>query len=72
MKSSEKQRQRQWNMIKAYMKQVYNEHREPLTGQILATSLAEDTAHHFNSSHWLDNHLHPVWDAAVEIAIEYQ
>ena len=40
--------------------------------EVNTTQLAENTAHHFDNDHWLDDSEHYVWEAAAQAGEEYE
>jgi len=60
-------------LIKAHMRVLIDDDElayDALTGEVNATLLAEFTADDFGHTEWLDDDLHPIWEAAVEVADE--
>ncbi len=43
-----------------------NVQRDPVTGEVNFTELAENTAHALDHDEWLDEETHWIWDLAVE------
>jgi hypothetical protein len=59
---------------RSYMLIVMDQHRDPKTNEINATSLAEDTASHFSVDYAggpLDDETHWIWDLAATISERY-
>lgn len=54
--------------VRGWMQRNKEDHRDHLTGEINATTLAESAAHQFDHEEWLDDSTHDVWDWAAEVA----
>lgn len=62
-----------YHQLAAYMFHNKWDHIDPATGEVSATTLAEDTAiNGFNKPEWLDDETHIVWEVAVDIAERHQ
>jgi hypothetical protein len=60
--------------VRSYMLTVLNDHTDKKTGEVNATTLAEDAASHFNQNHIggpLDDETHWLWDLAAELSERY-
>jgi hypothetical protein len=54
--------------VRSYMNSVVEDHRDPLTGEVNSTALAEDAAAAFDQNHLegpLDDETHWVWELAL-------
>lgn len=57
--------------VRSYMVSIVEDHRDPITGEINATGLAEDAAAAFDANDLdgpLDDETHWIWDVALEVA----
>jgi hypothetical protein len=62
----------QFDQVVRYMRQNVEDSVDNQTGEVNATSLAEDAAHGLGQSDWLDDDTHPIFDIAVDVADEYE
>lgn len=61
--------------VKSWMKKMVTDYVDSKTGEVNATGLAEGAADEFDKKDlggWLDDESHWVWDAAQEVADEYE
>ncbi len=52
--------------VRRYLQAHLEDHRDPLTGEVNHTALAEDASYYFDHDGWLDDELSPIWDLALE------